>query len=491
MTKVSYLLYNEKDISLVRQEDYMAEQSSNMQDKQYIKMTETPIQKLVGALAIPTVLSMLVTNIYNLVDTAFVGTLGNSASGAVGVVFGYMSILQAVGFMCGQGAGSIMSRSLGTKDVERATKYASTGFFMALFLGAFIGLISLPMLHGNALLYLLGSTETIAPFAKEYIFWIILAAPFQTASLAMNNLLRYEGRAKLGMVGLMTGAVLNIGGDALFIFGCNMGITGAALSTAISQIISFTILLSMFLSGRTQTRIRISCMDLRIQTSGNIAATGFPSMLRQALNSVATILLNGSAAVYGDAAVAAMSVVSRINFFVMSLAIGIGQGFQPVSSFNFGAGKYERVKKAYWFTFLLSEIIMIVVAIPVAVFAEPIIRIFRDDAMVVLYAERALQLHCVALLLVSITMVTEMGFQSTGQRFWATVSSALRSGIIFIPLVLILPRIRGIKGVQEAQPLSTCIAFFICLLLSRQFLRQVDKAAAAKKRETDLTQKGA
>lgn len=452
----------------------MAEQTASFQDKQYIKMTETPVQKLVATLAVPTVLSMLVTNIYNLVDTAFVGKLGNSASGAVGVVFGYMSILQAVGFMCGQGAGSIMSRALGTKDIERATKYTSTGFFMSMLLGAIIGLIS--FIAVEPLVYLLGSTDTIAPYAITYITWIIIAAPFQTASLTMNNLLRYEGRAKLGMVGLMTGAVLNIAGDAILMFGFKLGITGAAASTAISQIISFIILLCMFLSGKTQTRIRISGVDFRLATSGNIAATGFPSMLRQALNSVATILLNSSAAVYGDAAVAAMSVVSRINFFVMSLAIGIGQGFQPVSSFNYGAGKYDRVKKAYWFTFTLSEVILVVVAIPVILFAEPLIRVFRDDAQVVEYAVRALQLHCLALILVPITMVTEMGFQSTGQRFWATISSALRSGIIFIPLVIILPRIRGMAGVQEAQPLSTFIAFFICLFLSRQFLRQVDKA---------------
>lgn len=451
----------------------MAEQAANFQDKQFIKMTETPVQRLVATLAVPTVLSMLVTNIYNLVDTAFVGTLGNSASGAVGVVFGYMSILQAMGFMCGQGAGSIMSRSLGTKDVDRATKYTSTGFFMAMLLGAVVGLISLLTL--DPLVYMLGSTSTIAPFAKTYIFWIILAAPFQTASLTMNNLLRYEGRAKLGMIGLMTGAVLNIAGDAILLFVFELGIAGAAISTAVSQMISFAILVAMFISGKTQTRIKFSAADFHMQTVGNIVATGFPSMLRQALNSVATILLNSSSAVYGDAAVAAMSVVSRINFFVMALAIGIGQGFQPVSSFNYGAGKYERVKKAYWFTFGLSEVILVAVAIPVIIFAEPLIRIFRDDAQVVEYAVRALQLHCMALILVPITMVTEMGFQSTGQRMWATVSSALRSGIIFIPMVLILPHIRGMAGVQEAQPLSTFIAFFICLFLSRQFLLQVDK----------------
>ena len=459
----------------------MTETDAEIQNRQYRKMTETPVEKLVAALAVPTVLSMLVTNIYNLVDTAFVGTLGNSASGAVGVVFGFMSILQAVAFMCGQGAGSVMSRSLGHKDDETATRYTSTGFFLSLILGVLIGLFSLLFL--NPLVYALGSTDTIAPYAKTYIFWIILAAPFMSSSLTMNNLLRYEGRAKLGMLGLMTGGVLNIAGDAILIFGFQLGVEGAGISTAVSQFISFLILLYMFLSGRTQTKIRISCVDWHLKTVGNIAATGFPSLLRQALNSVATILLNSHASVYGDAAVAAMSIVSRISFFVMALAIGIGQGFQPVSSFNYGAAKYDRVKRAFWFTFGLSEILLILTVIPVYIFAEPLIRVFRDDAEVADLALRALRLQAVTLVTVPITMVTEMGFQSTGQRVLAAVSSSMRSGVVFIPVLLVLARVRGMAGIQEAQPVAFVIAFFISLYMSRIFMKRVDKKAEEEKEE--------
>lgn len=459
----------------------MTETDAEIQNRQYRKMTETPVEKLVAALAVPTVLSMLVTNIYNLVDTAFVGTLGNSASGAVGVVFGFMSILQAVAFMCGQGAGSVMSRSLGHKDDETATRYTSTGFFLSLILGVLIGLFSLLFL--NPLVYALGSTDTIAPYAKTYIFWIILAAPFMSSSLTMNNLLRYEGRAKLGMLGLMTGGVLNIAGDAILIFGFQLGVEGAGISTAVSQFISFLILLYMFLSGRTQTKIRISCVDWHLKTVGNIAATGFPSLLRQALNSVATILLNSHASVYGDAAVAAMSIVSRISFFVMALAIGIGQGFQPVSSFNYGAAKYDRVKRAFWFTFGLSEILLILTVIPVYIFAEPLIRVFRDDAEVADLALRALRLQAVTLVTVPITMVTEMGFQSTGQRVLAAVSSSMRSGVVFIPVLLVLARVRGMAGIQEAQPVAFVIAFFISLYMSRIFMKRVDKKAEEEKEQ--------
>lgn len=450
----------------------------DVSSKQYIKMTETPVEKLVATLAIPTVISMLVTNIYNLVDTAFVGKLGNSASGAVGIVFGYMAILQAVAFMCGQGAGSIMSRSLGNRDNEMATRYTSTGFFMSFILGALIGGGSFLFL--DPLVYKLGSTPTIAPYAKTYITWIILAAPFMASSLTLNNLLRYEGKAKYGMCGLMTGAVLNIGGDAILIFGCKLGIEGAGISTAISQTASFGILLWMFLSGKSQTKISLRCADWSLKTIGNIAATGFPSLLRQALNSVATIILNGSAAVYGDVAVAAMSIVSRINFFMMALAIGIGQGFQPVSGFNYGAGKYERVKKAFWFTFGLSEMILILIVIPVAIWAEPVVRLFRDDAQVVIYAIRALRLHCATLILVPICMVTEMGFQSTGQRLLASFSSSLRSGIVFIPVLLVCANLRGMAGIQEAQPISFVISFFISAILSIVFMRHLGNAERIK-----------
>ena len=303
-----------------------------------------------------------------------------------------------------------------------------------------------------------------------------------TASLTMNNLLRYEGRAQLGMVGLMTGAVLNIGGDAILIFGCKLGIAGAGISTAVSQTISFLILLFMFLSGKTQTKIRISCVDAHLKTMGNIVATGFPSLLRQALNSVATIILNANASLYGDAAVAAMSIVSRVSFFMMAIAIGIGQGFQPVSSFNYGAGKFDRVRRAYWFTFGLAEILLLVIVIPVAIWAEPVVRIFRDDPEVIGYAVRALRLHCGALVLVPITMVTEMGFQSTGQRILATVASSLRSGVLFIPVLMLLAHFRGMAGIQEAQPVAFVLSFFVFLALCWVFMKQLSRAEAVQER---------
>ncbi len=220
---------------------------------QYRKMTGTPVHRLILQLSAPSIISMLITNIYNLVDTAFVGQLGNSASGAVGIVFGFMSIIQAFAFMFGQGAGSAISRALGGRDTERASVYASSGFAGSFVCGAVITGIGFAVL--GPMVMALGSTETIAPFARTYITYILIAAPFMSSSLTMNNILRYEGRAALGMIGLMTGAILNMIGDPIFMFGMGMGIAGAGLSTALSQIISFGILLSMFLTGRSQSRL--------------------------------------------------------------------------------------------------------------------------------------------------------------------------------------------------------------------------------------------
>lgn len=442
-------------------------------EAQFKKMTETPVLPLIVSLSIPTVISMLVTSIYNMADTAFVGQLGTSASGAVGVVFGLMAIIQAIGFMFGQGSGSILSRMLGSKDYEGASRIASTGFFCALLAGFLI--LAAGVLFINPLVYLLGSTDTIAPYAKTYMLFILAACPLMVTSFVLNNMLRYEGKASLGMIGLFTGSLLNIIGDPILMFGFHMGIAGAGLSTALSQCVSFLILLSMFLRGKTQTRISIHRVDWRLSVIGDICATGFPSLIRQSLASVATMLLNRESAVYGDAAVAAMSIVSRITMFVFSFALGIGQGFQPVCSFNYGAGKYNRVRKAFKVTFILAECLLALISIFVVVRSGGLIRIFRDDPEVVRIGTRALILYCLSLLFIPFGMITEMLLQSTGHRLQASVISSLRSGLLLIPLLVILARVRGLAGIQEAQPLSYVIAIIPSIYILIWFFRRLPK----------------
>ena len=451
---------------------------------QFDKMTKTPVSRLIIKLSIPAIISMMVTNVYNLVDTAFVGQLGNSASGAVGIVFGFMAVLQAIGFMFGNGSGSIISRLLGAKNTEQASKIASTGFFFTLLFGAVVAIISAFVL--KPLVMLLGSTETISPYAQTYISYILAAAPFITASFTMNNLLRYEGKATLGMIGLIVGAVLNIAGDPILMFGLNMGIAGAGLSTCISQIVGFFVLLSMFLLHKTQCRLSVKLIVPKFLPE--IIGTGLPSLLRQGLNSLSTVVLNNCAAVYGDAAVAAMSIVSRVIFFTFSFALGVGQGFQPVCGFNYGAKKYDRLKTAFYFSVMLAEIIVVVISVGLILFPGEIVRIFRDDNTVMEIGSRALVLQGIAQLFLPFCMITEMALQSVGKKLGASVLSTLRNGLFFIPLLLILSNVRGLSGIQEAQPLTVTLAVIPSAILAVRFFRELPKNTEQSRGEAENEQ---
>lgn len=440
---------------------------------QYNRMTEGSIPALVARLSVPTILSMLVTNIYNLVDTAFVGRLGTSPSAAVGIIFGFMSILQAVGFMFGQGAGSMTARLLGARDVRHASRIASTGIACSFLLGLIISLVSFPL--SSRIIGLLGSTDTMFPYAKSYLNIILIAAPFMTGGYTLNNLLRYEGKASLGMIGLLSGAILNIALDPVLMFTFGMGVAGAALATAVSQILSFLILLSMFLRGRTVTHLSLKSADFHPETVFNIMTTGFPSLLRQVLNSLASIILNSFSAAYGDAAVAAMSIVGRISFFVFALALGIGQGFQPVCAYNYGAGKYMRLRKAFRVTVIMSEAVLIVAAVFTLIFSGNLIAVFRDDPEVIRIGTRALRLQMATILFMPFGMCTEMLFQSTGHRLGASFLSSARSGLFFIPALLILAPLRGLAGIQEAQPLAYLLAFPMALFFMLHFMQRLPK----------------
>ena len=438
------------------------------------RMTDTPVSGLVLRLAVPSIITMMVSNIYNIVDTAFVGLLGTSASGAVGIVFGFMAIIQAFGFMFGQGGGSILSRALGAKDKEKASLHASAGFASSMFCGLCIAVIGFIWLH--PIVMALGSTPTIAPYAKTYIIFILISAPFMTSSFTLNNFLRYEGKAKLGMMGMMTGAVLNMVMDPIFMFGLKMGIAGAGLSTAISQFIGWSILVSMFRRGKTETTLSLHLvLKATPALVANVAATGFPSLLRQGLHSLTTVVLNAQCAIYGDAAVAAMSIVSRLTFFTFSFALGVGQGFQPVSAYNYGAKRYSRIRQSYRFTIMAAESIIILGVVILIIFAPELVRLLRNDNAVVAIGKRALRLQAFAYLLLPPCMVTEMLMQSTGYRLGASLLSAFRSGLLFIPSILILAHFRGLAGIQEAQPLALILSAPITLPFALYFFGRLPK----------------
>ena len=439
---------------------------------QYDKMTKEPVSKLVIRLGIPTTISMLVTSVYNMADTFFVGKLGNSASGAVGVVFGLMAIIQALGFMFGHGAGSIIARLLGAKEEENATNYASVSFFSALFTGAVFGILGL--VFSKPLMYLLGSTRTILPYAQDYGRYILIAAPVTMASFVLNNILRYEGKAYLAMIGLTTGGILNIILDPIFIYKFDMGIAGAGLATAVSQCISFSILLSMFLRRKTQSRLIFTRVIANLKQLPLIMQTGFPSLIRQGLNSVASMCLNHYAGFYGDSAIAAMSIVNRICFFIFAVGLGIGQGFQPVCGFNYGAKRFDRVKKAFYFTVAAGEIFLGILAI-IGIFASgQLIGCFREDAEVIAIVTVALRYQLVALFFQPITICATMLFQSVGANKYAAFFSMLRSGLIFIPILAILHHFIGLNGVQSAQAIADVMTFVITLPVVIQFMKKLE-----------------
>ena len=438
---------------------------------QYHKMTETPIPRLILSLAAPTILSMLITSIYNLADTFFVGRISTSASGAVGVVSSLMAIIQALGFMLGHGSGTIISRRLGSQDTHAATRFASTSFFTALAFGVVLAVVGLATLPD--FMMLLGSTETILPHACAYARPILLAAPLMISSLVMNNILRYEGKANLAMVGLVTGGLLNIALDPLFMFALGLGTAGAGIATALSQTISFGILLYMFLRGKTVSQFRLSAVTREPREFLQILAGGAPSFGRQGLNSIGGMLLNLAARSYGDAAVAGMSIVSRIFQFVLSVAIGVGQGLQPVAAFNYGARRFARVRKAAIFTISTAFVFMAVLNSLCWFNAEPLIRLFRDDPEVTAVALPALRYQCVAMFLQPVIIVTNMMFQSIGKSGRATFLACCRQGVCFIPLILTLPRIWGLSGIELCQPIADGLTFCISVPFLLPFLKEL------------------
>ena len=449
---------------------------------QFRRMTETPIPQLVLSLAAPTILSMLITSIYNLADTFFVGQISTSASGAVGVVSSLMAIIQALGFMLGHGAGTIISRSLGSRDTTAATRFASTSFFTALVFGVVLAVAGLGTLPH--FMMLLGSTETILPHACAYARPILIAAPLMISSLVMNNILRYEGKASFAMIGLVTGGVLNIALDPLFMFVFGLGTAGAGIATALSQSISFCILLSMFLRGKTVSQFRLSSVTREARDFGRILLGGAPSFGRQGLNSIGGMLLNLAARSYGDAAVAGMSIVSRIFLFIISVAIGVGQGLQPVASFNYGARKYRRVRQAAIFTIETAFCMLVVLVGLCWVNGDALIRLFRDDPAVTAVALPAFHYQCLAMLLQPIIVVANMTFQSVGASGRATFLACCRQGVFFIPLILILPRTHGLFGVEICQPIADVLTFLVSLPFLIAFLQQLGRMDDAEQSKT-------
>lgn len=441
-------------------------------EQQRQKMLKTPMPKLIMSLGLPTVASQLVSTIYNTADTYFVSQIGTSAAAAVGVVFALMSIFQALGYGVGMGANSLISRRLGAGKVEEANRYASSAFAASFLLGCLV--MALGLLFLEPLMRLLGSTETMLPHSVAYARIILMGAPFFTCSFTMNNLLRSEGKAMMAMIGLCTGGLLNVGLDPLFIFTFGMGTAGAALATIISQVISFCILISFYLRKKTVIELRAGNISYEFSDYTLIVTTGAPTFCRQGLASLASAMLNRRAAVFGDAAVAAITISNKVYLLVRNIVLGIGQGATPVMGYNYGAGDKKRTREAFSFATKIGTVICVTAAALLAWRAGDVIGWFRDDPAVIEIGTKALYFACGVMPVMAFSTYVNQLYQSLGLRASATFLACCRQGICFIPLAYLLPWLLGLTGVQMLQPGADLLTFFVSVpFLIRLFHREL------------------
>ncbi len=442
-----------------------------MKSTQLEKMLNTNIPKLIISLSVPTVISMLVTTIYNTADAYFVSKLGTSATGAVGIVFSLMSIIQAVGFTIGMGTGSMISRLLGSEKNDKASSISSGALFFGIALGGILAISA--YLNIEPLMHLFGATPTILPYAVSYGKYIIIGAPVMIGVYILNNLLRSQGYTKLSMFGITSGGILNVILDPIFIFSFNLGTAGAAIATLVSQCISFVILLFCVIK-KSNVKLNFTRISKSVRDYLLILKTGLPSLSRQGLASIAAMLLNNYAGGYGDAAVAAMSVVSKIFMIIFSVMIGIGQGMQPVVGFNYGAKKLERVRTAFCFTLIFGGSLMTVLSAVVYYFAPWLVEQFtKGDRAVIEIGVSALRMQCLVSPAVAIGTVCNMIYQTTGKAWTATILSCARQGLFFVPLIIALPHVYGLFGVQAAQPIADIITALFSIPFGIHFLRSL------------------
>lgn len=446
--------------------------------EKYVRMTTRPVGKLVTKMAVPSIVSMLVSGIYNLADTFFIGQINTQSVAALGIVFSYMVLIQSVAIFFGQGSGNYISRALGRRETADAEEMAAVGLISSVITGIILAAAS--FIAMRPILALLGSTETILPYAVDYFSFILIGTPFIMGTFTLNNQMRHQGNAMLSMIGIVSGAVLNIILDPILIFGFDMGIRGAGLATAISQIVGFGVILSM-VGKRGTLHIRFSHFKPSWRRYHDISAGGLPSLARQGLMSFSAICLNQIASNYGDSAIAAFSVVSRITMLACAAMIGYGQGFQPVCGFNYGAGLYDRVRKAFWHSCSVSTVYCTVLAILGWVFASPLVALFRaDDPEVIRIGSEVLRYQCYSFPLVAFITMANMYLQNIRKTIPAIIMASARQGIFFLPALFAGHAIWGFLGVEISQMLADAGSFIFAVPFVLHALRNMERQPAAR-----------
>lgn len=430
-----------------------------MSDK-YTFLTQAPVHRVIGVMAIPTIISMLLTSMYNLVDTFFVGKINTQSTAAVGIVFSVMFFIQAFSFFFGNGSGNYISRQLGAQNTKDAEVMASTGLFYTLVFSLIVMLLGWFFLEPISIL--LGSTPTILPYTRQYLGISLLGTPFIMGTFCINNQMRFQGFTKYSVYGAISGSIINCLLDPVFIFGFSMGVSGAAVASVIGQICGFVILLIM-----SQKEGVIHYTHRRISFEGRfvkeIIAGGTPSISRQGLASVSTIALNSVAGNYGDAAIAAMSIVTRISMFIFSVIVGLGQGFQPMCGFCYGAKLYDRVKEGFWFSTKIGTFFLLFWSVILIIFSGEVVSLFRDDPEVIAIGIQALRYQMIIFPACSFMMMANMMMQTCRKTIRANILAASRQGLFFIPLIFVLPYFYGLFGVEICQPVSDIISLIVTI----------------------------
>ena len=436
-------------------------------------MTAGSVPRTICELAVPTIISMLVTAIYNVADTYFVGRIDTQSTAAIGISFSAMSVVQAFGFFFGHGSGNYISRMLGARKTGHAETMATVGLFSSFLAGTLIAATG--MIFLTPICHALGSTDTILPYAKEYLGIILIGTPFMAASLTLNNQIRFKGNAKYAMIGIISGALINIIMDPILIFGFDMGVRGAAIATISGQIIGFAALL--FIDRRTGTfSVSFRAFKPTAKAYMEIIKGGLPSLLRQGLLSISTILLNVAAKEYGDSAIAGMAITTRIIYILNAIVIGLGQGYQPVCGFNYGAKLYGRVMDGFWFCVKAGTLFFLTCSILGYIFAPEAVAIFRkEDATVISIGAHALRWQLIALPFGAFTLVSNMMLQTIRKAGRAALLASARQGLFFIPCILVLPHLIGIRGVEMTQAVADILSFMLALPLTISTLKEMNR----------------
>ena len=450
----------------------------------HLKMIGRPIPRLTMAVSLPAIVATLINTVYNTVDTFYAAKLGTSEAAAIGVAFSIMTTANAVGFLMGMGAGTLIGRHLGAGDRDTASTIASTSFFLTLGLSAVLGILGFVFI--GPLMTAFGATATNHVYAVEYGRILVLGFPIMTGSLVLSTIIRCEGKTVYSMIGIGAGGILSVGLAPLFMFALKLKVTGAAVNDLVCQSVSFVILLSFYLRGKSAVHFSVHRVSRDPKVLLAILRTGLPSLTRHLIGSFANISLNFAAKPFGDVVQASMGIVMKLLNLSQSFTNGMCQGTQTVFAYNYGAGKYRRVKEAFRFTLILNTLILAVIGLAEIFAAPQIVAFFRDEADIIGTAAPGVRIQAAAMILIPSVTLPNMLFQSVGESFKSSFLASLRQGVLYIPLVLLLPRLWQVRGLQLAQPLADLLSLTIVVPMLLSYLhRELDPRIEAESAARD------